>query len=118
MQPVIRSKTRPIFNGPIIIKAENQVAGPGQPHIAPREKLSMSEDRLSAPCPKCHTEMIFVAALPHPKSPTMRKTTFVCYGCNQTRNYALSEEMANAYLASHGDPLLAVTTEPQVQLPA
>jgi len=65
----------------------------------------MPEDRLSAPCPKCRTEMIYVAALPHPQSPTMQKTMFVCYGCNQTRNYALSEEMAKAYAASHGDPL-------------
>ena len=65
----------------------------------------MLEDRLSAPCPKCHTEMIFVAALPHPQWPTMQKTTFVCYGCNQTRNYALGPEMAKAYATSHGDPL-------------
>jgi len=57
--------------------------------------------------------MIYVAALPHPKSPTMRKTTFACYGCMQTRSYALSEEMANAYVASHGDPLLTVNAEPQ-----
>jgi len=66
----------------------------------------MFENRLSAPCPKCRTEMMYVAALPHPKSPTMRKTTFVCYDCNQTRNYALSEEMDKAYVASHGDPLV------------
>jgi hypothetical protein len=78
----------------------------------------MAEDRLSAPCPKCHAEMIFVAALPHPKSPAMRKTTFVCYGCNQTRNYALSEEMANAYVASHGDPILTVNTEAEAPPPA
>jgi hypothetical protein len=70
--------------------------------------MSMPNDRLSAPCPKCHNEMIYVASLPHPKSPTMRKTTFVCYTCNQTRSYALSEEMASAYVASHGDPLHAV----------
>jgi hypothetical protein len=76
----------------------------------------MPNDRLSAPCPKCHAEMIYVAALPHPKSPTMRKTTFVCYGCNQTHSYALSEEMANAYAASHGDPLLAVDAEPPATL--
>jgi hypothetical protein len=71
----------------------------------------MPNDRLSAPCPKCHNEMIYVANLPHPKSPTMRKTTFVCYNCNQTRSYALSEEMANAYHASHGDPLHAVEAD-------
>jgi hypothetical protein len=75
--------------------------------------MPMSENRLSAPCPKCRTEMIYVAALPHPQSLTMRKTTFVCYGCNQTRNYALSEEMAKAYAASHGDPLFAAPAEPQ-----
>jgi hypothetical protein len=46
----------------------------------------------------------------------MRKTTFVCYSCKQTRSYALSEEMANAYLGSHGDPLLTVNTEDQVTL--
>jgi hypothetical protein len=46
----------------------------------------------------------------------MRKTIFVCYGCNQTRNYALSEEMANAYLASHGDPLVTVDTEAEATL--
>ena len=73
----------------------------------------MSEERLSAPCPKCHNEMIYVASLPHPKSPTMRKTTFACYGCRQTRSYALSVEMANAYVGSHGDPLLTVNAEPQ-----
>lgn len=73
--------------------------------------MSMLDYRMSAPCPKCRTEMIYVAALLHPQSPAMRKTTFVCYGCNRTRNYALSEEMAKAYAASHGDPLLTVDTE-------
>ncbi len=27
----------------------------------------------------------------------MQKTTFVCYGCNQTRSYSLSLTMAQAY---------------------
>jgi RNase P subunit RPR2 len=60
----------------------------------------MAED-LSAPCPKCHTEMTFVTAMSHPNSPEMQRTTFVCYSCNQTRSYALSVEMANAYAATH-----------------
>jgi hypothetical protein len=76
----------------------------------------MADDRLSAPCPTCRAEMTYVAAFPHPKSPTMRKTTFMCYRCNQTRSYALSQEMVNAYVASHGDPLLTVDTEPQATL--
>ena len=41
--------------------------------------------------------MIFVTTLPHPRSPQMQKTTFVCYGCNQTRSYSLSLTMAQAY---------------------
>jgi hypothetical protein len=60
----------------------------------------MAQD-LGAPCPKCHTEMIFVTTLPHPKAPEMQRTTFVCYVCNQTRSYALSADMANAYSATH-----------------
>jgi hypothetical protein len=56
---------------------------------------------LAAACPKCSTEMIFVTSLPHPRAPaTMRRTTFVCYGCNQTRGYSLSVEMAEAYAAA------------------
>ena len=54
-------------------------------------------DSLSAACPKCRTEMIYVTSLPHPHAPTMRRTTFVCYGCNQTRSYSLSGDMAKAY---------------------
>jgi hypothetical protein len=27
----------------------------------------------------------------------MQRTTFVCYGCNQTRSYSLSSPMAEAY---------------------
>jgi hypothetical protein len=27
----------------------------------------------------------------------MERTTFVCYGCNQTRSYTLSSAMAQAY---------------------
>jgi hypothetical protein len=41
--------------------------------------------------------MIFVATLPHPRSPQMQRTTFVCYGCNQTRSYSLSTPMAEAH---------------------
>jgi hypothetical protein len=41
--------------------------------------------------------MIFVTTLPHPRSPQMQRTTFVCYGCNQTRSYSLSTNMAEAY---------------------
>jgi hypothetical protein len=54
-------------------------------------------EELSAPCPKCQSEMIYVTTLPHPKAPRMQRTTFVCRICNQTRSYSLSLEMAAAY---------------------
>jgi hypothetical protein len=58
------------------------------------------DDALKARCSKCQNEMIFVASVPHPKSPQMRRTTFVCYACNQTRSYALTHAMAEAYAAA------------------
>jgi len=57
-----------------------------------------------ARCSKCHNDMIYVTAMPHPKSPQMYKTTFVCYRCNQTRSYVLSAEMAGAYAAASPTP--------------
>ena len=71
----------------------------------------MIEECLSVRCPKCHAQMTYVAALPHPRSPTMRKTTFVCHVCNRTRSYALSEEMAETYVANHGGPPLTDAAE-------
>jgi hypothetical protein len=64
---------------------------------------------LSAQCYKCHAEMIYVTSLPHPRAPSsMRRTTFVCYTCNQTRSYSLSTAMAQAYATAFGS---AVTAE-------
>ncbi len=54
----------------------------------------------AAPCPKCRTEMVYVTTMPHPKAPEMRRTTFVCFVCTQTRNYSLSPAMAEAYAAA------------------
>ena len=69
------------------------------PHLAPDSAKDMS-----APCPKCRTGMMFVAALPHPHAPAMRRTVFLCTPCNQTRNYSLSEAMAEAYAALFPPP--------------
>ena len=56
------------------------------------------DQSLKALCHKCRAEMIYVTSLPHPSAPeTMRRTTFVCRACNQTRNYSLSLAMAEAY---------------------
>jgi transposase-like protein len=52
---------------------------------------------MNAPCPKCSHEMIYVTALPYPKAPRMRRTTFLCHSCNRTRSYMLSPEMAERY---------------------
>ena len=64
------------------------------PPIAP----SGAQD-MSAPCPKCRAVMVYVAALPHPHAPAMRRTVFLCSACNQTRNYSLTAAMAEAYAA-------------------
>ncbi len=57
----------------------------------------MRDEFSKAFCPKCHCEMAFVAALPHPQSPLMLKTTFLCQPCNRTWTYSLSPEMAERY---------------------
>ena len=43
----------------------------------------------SADCPKCRGTMTHVAVTPHPVVPRMQRTTFICYGCNETRTYML-----------------------------
>ena len=60
----------------------------------------MTDQAASALCPKCHSEMRYVTAMPHPMAPEMQRTTFVCYSCNQTRTYVLSSAMAGAYAAA------------------
>ena len=72
-------------------------------NFSPRPAPDGAKD-LSAPCPKCRAAMIFVAALPHPHAPGMRRTVFLCTPCNQTRNYPLSAAMADAYAALFPPP--------------
>ena len=48
-------------------------------------------------CPKCRSALVYVTCLPHPRSPQMRKTTFVCNPCNSTWNNSLAAEMAELY---------------------
>lgn len=63
----------------------------------------MAKDQTTqALCPKCHGAMVYVTALPHPTARDMRRTTFVCYTCHQTRSYMLSSLMADAYAAACG----------------
>jgi hypothetical protein len=52
----------------------------------------MSDTARSADCPACRAAMTHVAATPHPVVPTMQRSTFVCYRCNQTRTYMLPAE--------------------------
>ena len=68
----------------------------------------MSEDQdTTAFCPKCGEPLIYVTSVPHPKSPAMQRTTFVCYSCNRTWSYALAPAMAEAYAASAAAPPLS-----------
>lgn len=60
-----------------------------------------------APCPKCRSALCYVTALPHPKAPQMRKTTFVCQPCNRTWTYALTAEIAELYAADSSFELSA-----------
>jgi len=62
---------------------------------------------LKALCPKCGEALIYVTSVPHPKSPAMRRTTFVCYPCNRTWSYALAPAMAEAYAAGNAPPPLS-----------
>jgi hypothetical protein len=71
--------------------------------LSPQLATDSAKD-MSAPCPKCRAAMIFVAALPHPHAPAMRRTVFLCTPCNRTRNYSLSEAMAEAYAAMFPAP--------------
>jgi transposase-like protein len=41
-----------------------------------------------AQCPKCRNYMVYVTSLPYRG---MRKTTYVCYTCRQTRSYMLPD---------------------------
>jgi hypothetical protein len=41
--------------------------------------------------------MIYVTAMPHPKSRDLLRTTFVCQTCNQTRSYMLAAAAVEIY---------------------
>jgi predicted RNA-binding Zn-ribbon protein involved in translation (DUF1610 family) len=65
----------------------------------------MSENQeMTALCPKCGEQLIYVTSVPHPKAPAMQRTTFVCYPCNRTWSYALAPAMAEAYAAGNAPP--------------
>jgi transposase-like protein len=65
--------------------------------------MSDDDQETKAHCPKCGAQLIYVTSVPHPRSPAMQRTTFVCYPCNRTWSYALAPEMAEAYAASNAD---------------
>jgi hypothetical protein len=44
---------------------------------------------MTAPCPKCGTTMVLAAVTPHPVVPQMKRHTFLCARCNQTKTYML-----------------------------
>jgi transposase-like protein len=63
-------------------------------------------ERLAPPkpcCPKCGARMPYVASTPHPQSPQMKRTTFICFTCNRTWSYVLLEDLAKQYEAGAQD---------------
>ena len=79
----------------------------------------MTDDQVKqALCHKCHNAMVYVTALPHPTARHMRRTTFVCYTCHQTRGYMLSALMADAYAAASRSDAKAIpqNTDPVSQI--
>ena len=45
--------------------------------------------QMTAPCPKCHTDMALAVITPHPVAPQLGKHTYLCAKCNQTKTYIL-----------------------------
>src|SRR3954463_10175002 len=43
----------------------------------------------TAPCPKCHGDMVLAVVIPHPVAPQLGKHTYLCTRCNQTKTYIL-----------------------------
>jgi len=72
------------------------------------------KETIGAPCPKCHREMAYLTATPHPSSLLMQKVTFVCPSCNRTWSYTLSSEVAAVYAsaATVADSTLAPPPSP------
>jgi DNA-directed RNA polymerase subunit M/transcription elongation factor TFIIS len=65
-------------------------------------ETELKNEAMTAQCPKCREQLLYVTSVPHPKAPEMHRTTFVCYSCNRTWSYALSPAMAGAYAAAAG----------------
>jgi hypothetical protein len=51
--------------------------------------------------------MTYVTAVAHPSNADLLQTTFVCYPCNRTYNYALSQEMAASYATEDAGTAIA-----------
>lgn len=62
---------------------------PGIHTVPGKLALAMADTSAEpAQCPKCRNSMVYVTSLPYRG---MRKTTYVCYTCRQTRNYMLPD---------------------------
>ena len=60
--------------------------------IAPAAATVTSDT--TAPCPKCGTIMLLAAITPHPIAAHMKRHTFLCATCNQTRTYMLPAQQS------------------------
>lgn len=57
--------------------------------IAENSIVAQGAAATTAPCPKCSTIMVLAAVTPHPIVPQMKRHTFLCATCNQTKTYML-----------------------------
>jgi hypothetical protein len=51
--------------------------------------LDQQTQEMTAPCPKCRTEMVLAAVTPHPVATQLARHTYLCSRCNQTKTYVL-----------------------------
>lgn len=58
----------------------------------------------TAPCPKCHTDMVLAVITPHPVAHQLGKHTYLCAKCNQTKTYILPSIPSADAEAGHADP--------------
>ena len=74
----------------------------------------MAQDQTStrALCHKFGNPLDYVTAMAHQTARHMRRTTFVCYTCHQTRSYVLSSLMADAYAAASGRDAKVISSGP------
>lgn len=66
--------------------------------------LEAATAETTAPCPKCHTDMVLAVVTPHPVAPQLGKHTYLCRKCNQTTTYILQSRAPAEAETGHAAP--------------